>query len=749
MVRFNGVNAAVTGWSPTSISVLVPGAASSGPVTVLVGGLTSNGVSFTVLNSGTLSGTVTSSPGGTAIVGATVNLLQNQVIKATSTTDSSGNYSAPNVAIGTYDVQVSAGGFGTGLKNAISIAPASTTTLNVSLTAAGSISGKVTRNDGITGISGAAVTILVGSAAGGSTTTDPSGNYSIGNLSADTYSVEASAAGFVAQSRTIVLSGGGASTANFSLLTNGTGVVQYTYDELGRLTAVIDTNGDTATYNYDDVGNIVSISRHNSAQLSIISFTPSGAGVGASVTINGTNFSTTASQNTVKFNGVTATVSFATSTQSVVTVPAGATTGPISVTTPSGSAASSSNFVVGTAPDAPTIASFTPLVGKQGDLVTVTGTNFVPNATSLYFGAAKAVSNPSNSTTISTNVPAPAASGHLNVITAAGSTSSTQDFFVAFGTHSAGDIAYTARMSVGSTQTVSLSGTSKIGVVVFDLSGGQGINIQLSGSTFSSCSLYLFDTLGNQLALSDCTSNTVLGPSLTAPLGGTYAIGIDASGSSGSVNVSLVADGTSAITVDGPPLTVTTTSSAPDTNLTFSGAPGQHILLQVSNVTNPSATVFLLAPNGSTLGSLPISSVPGTVFLLGRTVLNLPGTYTLWIQHSGSNTGSETLQLSTVPDDISASMTIGGAAIPVTTVAGQYASISFNNPQTQGLTLHWASSTYASCTTNITGPATATGNVPCAGASGSLALGNLAPGTYFVVLQPQGAGSLNLSVTNP
>jgi hypothetical protein len=196
-------------------------------------------------------------------------------------------------------------------------------------------------------------------------------------------------------------------------------------------------------------------------------------------------------------------------------------------------------------------------------------------------------------------------------------------------------------------------------------------------------------------------------------------------------------------------LTVTTTSSAPDTNLTFSGAPGQHILLQVSNVTNPSATVFLLAPNGSTLGSLPISSVPGTVFLLGRTVLNLPGTYTLWIQHSGSNTGSETLQLSTVPDDISASMTIGGAAIPVTTVAGQYASISFNNPQTQGLTLHWASSTYASCTTNITGPATATGNVPCAGASGSLALGNLAPGTYFVVLQPQGAGSLNLSVTNP
>lgn len=749
-VRFNGVAASVTNWSAGSIAAVVPNSASTGPVTVTVANLTSNGVSFTVIGSGTLSGTITSSPGGTAIVGATVQLLQNQIVKATATTGSSGNYSATSVTIGTYDVQVSASGFGTALKNAVTIAPGVTTTLNVGLTAPGTISGKVTRDDGITGISGANVRLLVGSASAGSVTTDPSGNYSIGGLSGDSYVVEASAAGFIAKSQTAVVPAGGATTANFSLLTNGTGLVRYTYDELGRLTAVIDTNGDTATYTYDDVGNILSIGRHNSAQVSIISFTPAGAGVGAVVTINGTNFNTTASQNTVTFNGASAMVSSATSTQIVTAVPAGATTGPISVTTSSGSATSSSNFVVGIAPDAPTIGSLTPTMGISGVSVTITGTNFVPDATKMYFGGTKATLSSVTASTINATVPSPGASGRVNVVTPAGSTSSSQDFFVPFGTHVEADVAYTARMNIGSTQTVALSGAGKIALLLFDANAAQGINLQLSGSTFSTCTIYLIDTLGNQPASSDCTSATAIGPSLTAPLSGTYTIGIDPAGTAGSINVSLVGNGVSAITVDGAPVTVNTTVPVPDTNLTFAGVPGQHVLLQVSNVSNPAATVSLVTPSGTVQAALSISNSPASqVFLLGRNILPFPGTYTLWVQHNGSNIGSETLQLSTVPDDVSGSMTIGGAAVPVSTVAGQFATISFDNSQTQPATLHWSSSTYNSCTMNTTGPANTTGNVSCNGTSSVFSLGTLDPGTYYVVLQPQGAGSLNLSVTTP
>jgi len=39
------------------------------------------------------------------------------------------------------------------------------------------------------------------------------------------------------------------------------GVAQYAYDDLGRLTTVVDEAGNTAIYNYDAVGNLLSIQR--------------------------------------------------------------------------------------------------------------------------------------------------------------------------------------------------------------------------------------------------------------------------------------------------------------------------------------------------------------------------------------------------------------------------------------------------------------------------------------------------------
>jgi len=98
--------------------------------------------------------------------------------------------------------------------------------------------------------------------------------------------------------------------------------------------------------------------------------------VGAVVIIRGTGFSTTPSQNTVAFNGVAATVSAASTTRLTVSVPATATTGTISVTTPSGFATSVASFTVIAVTAAPTITSFTPTIGVVATSVTVTGTNF-------------------------------------------------------------------------------------------------------------------------------------------------------------------------------------------------------------------------------------------------------------------------------------------------------------------------------------------------------------------------------------
>ncbi len=67
-------------------------------------------------------------------------------------------------------------------------------------------------------------------------------------------------------------------------------------------------------------------------QPTISSFSPASGPVGTTVTIAGSNFSTTPSNNIVFFGGVRATVTNATSTSLSVTVPMGATYQPISVT---------------------------------------------------------------------------------------------------------------------------------------------------------------------------------------------------------------------------------------------------------------------------------------------------------------------------------------------------------------------------------------------------------------------------------
>jgi len=86
----------------------------------------------------------------------------------------------------------------------------------------------------------------------------------------------------------------------------------------------------------------------------ISSFTPSSGIVGTSVTISGTNFSSTLSSNTVKFNGTTASLSSGNTTQLIATVPSGASTGKITVTVGANTVTSSGDFTITTPPSTTT-----------------------------------------------------------------------------------------------------------------------------------------------------------------------------------------------------------------------------------------------------------------------------------------------------------------------------------------------------------------------------------------------------------
>ena len=139
--------------------------------------------------------------------------------------------------------------------------------------------------------------------------------------------------------------------ALFSLLwatigTRAQSGVQYVYDDLGRLTGVIDPSGNAAGYSYDAVGNLLGITRYTSSQISVLQFSPTSGPVGTTVTISGTGFSTTITSDSVSFNGTAATIASATANQIVTTVPSGASTGTITVTSPAGSFTTTQSFTV-------------------------------------------------------------------------------------------------------------------------------------------------------------------------------------------------------------------------------------------------------------------------------------------------------------------------------------------------------------------------------------------------------------------
>src|SRR5205814_2278953 len=158
----------------------------------------------------------------------------------------------------------------------------------------------------------------------------------------------------------------------------------------------------------------------------IASFTPTSGPAGTTVTISGTNFT---GATAVSFNGTSAasfTVNSATTIQA--TVPAGATSGPLRVTTPGGTGTSASNFTVSAS--GPTITSFAPTSGPVGANVTINGTDFT-GVTGVSFNGTSATTFTVTSTTvIQVTVPAGATTGPLSVTTSGGTATSASTFTV-------------------------------------------------------------------------------------------------------------------------------------------------------------------------------------------------------------------------------------------------------------------------------------------------------------------------------
>ena len=473
--------------------------------------------------------------------------------------------------------------------------------------------------------------------------------------------------------------------------------ITYIYDDLGRLIAVVDPSGETVTYTYDAVGNILSISRFSSGQLSIIDFTPKEGPEGTSVTIYGTGFSSTPSENTVKFNGVTASVASASSTEIVTSVPSGAMTGTISVTTPAGSVTSSASFDVTSDSGAPTITSLTPFVGTADTAVTIDGTNFepIPANNKVKFNLAKASIDSATVTSLATTVPSRATSGRITLTTPAGTTISTDDFFVPPDPFTAADVEFTGRMAIDGTKTVTISTANKIGLVVFDGSTGQRLSMNLTGTSIASGFVSIYNPDGTILVPATSFSTTwgFIEPQVL-PVSGTYTVLVDPSSTStGSVTLNLY---------DVPPdeqVWISVSSGggggggsvfmgAPGQNaqVTFDGTTGSRVSWQVSNVTVPGTTAVVISnPSGSVL--VPSIYVTTSGYFVDSKTLPEDGTYVVSVNPSIHYTGGATV-FAYDATDVTGTITPGGPSVtPTTSSPGQDIRLTFEGTANQRVSL--------------------------------------------------------------
>jgi hypothetical protein len=375
-VTFNTTAGTPTAWSATSITVPVPASATTGSVVVTVASVASNGVTFTVLPTPTL----TSLSPATGPVGAIVTIVGtnfgasqgSSTVKFNGTAATSTSWSTTSIGVPvpagatSGSVVVTVGGVAS---NGLTFTVLPTPTITSLTPTSGPVGGSVT----IAGTN-------FGSSQSGSTVTFGS--------------VQATPSAWSATSITVPVPTG-ASTGSVIVTVGGVASNGVTFTVLPTPT--------------------------------LTSVTPTSGPAGTSVTIVGTNFGASQGTSTVQFNGTSATSTSWNATTIVVPVPTGATTGNVVVTV-SGVA---SNAIAFTVIPTPTITSLSPTVGPVGSSVTITGTNFgtSPSGSTVMFGGVQGTATSWSATSIVVTVPTGATTGSV-IVTVGGVASNGVTFTV-------------------------------------------------------------------------------------------------------------------------------------------------------------------------------------------------------------------------------------------------------------------------------------------------------------------------------
>jgi hypothetical protein len=308
--------------------------------------------------------------------------------------------------------------------------------------------------------------------------------------------------------------------------------------------------------------------------LTLSSFTPVSGPVGTEVTVTGSDFTAVTD---VAFGGVSASYSVDSSSQLRATVPASASTGPITVTTGSGSVSSAQAFLVG---NAPVVSSFSPASGGVGSLVTITGSDLF-EATGVAFNGTAASFTVISSTVIEAAVPAGAVSGPISVTTPFGTGTSAGSF------------------TVGSGPVVS---------TFSPLSGNVGDPVTIDGANLSGASVVAFNgTSASFSPVSDFRiAATVPSGATTGPIRVDNAFGSTLTSTDFVVgNAPVIAGFSPAVGAAASQVTVSGANLATASTVSFNGTSAVFQVISDSQIT---ATV----PAGATSGPIAVATPLGT-----------------------------------------------------------------------------------------------------------------------------------------
>ena len=505
----------------------------------------------------------------------------------------------------------------------------------------------------------------------------------------------------------------GASDVTF----NGIGA-RFTIDSAIKITAIVPAGATSGKIVVATAAGTATSAANFTVASQIAAFSPTSGAPGTSVTITGAAFTGVTS---VKFNGLTATFTVNGSTQITATVPANATTGPISVTTPSGTATSAASFTV-----APRITGFTPASGAVGASVVINGANLT-GATAVKFNGTSAAFTVNSAIKITATVPAGATSGPISVTTAAGTATSTANFSMA-------------------SQIAAVSPTS----------GAPGTSVTITGANLTGATSVKFN--GTSAAFTVNTSSqitaTVPASATTGPISVTTPAGTVTSATSftvapritgftpasGAVGASVVVNGANftgatAVNFNGVSAAFTVNSAIKITATAPAGATSGKISVTTPAGSTTSAANFSVSPKITTFSpssGAPLTSitVTGTTFT-GATAVKFNGlAATFTVNSSTQITATVPANATTGPISVTtpggtatsaASFTVAPRITGFTPAGGAVgASVVINGANLTGATAVKFNGTAAAFTVNSAIRMTAT--VPAGATSGTISV---------------------------